>query len=143
MEKEFINEICEVLSIPVPKISYDTSVFDTDTTLAICKKDGKIIHLRKYDEPNPDLLFSIAHELRHIWQIKNDEEYYLGNYKNASECADYEEYNLQIAELDANAFGAIAMIQFFRIRPTFDSLSDETTNKIYDRAREIDEKRIV
>lgn len=143
MENEFIKKICEILNIPIPKISYDTSVFDTETTLAMCRKDGKIINIRKYDEPNPDLLFSITHELRHIWQIKNDEEYYFKNYKNASECEDYEEYNLQIAELDANAFSAIVMIHFFHIRPTFDSLSDETTGKIYDRAREIDEKGIV
>lgn len=143
MEKEFIKEICEVLNIPIPKISYDTSIFDTETTLAMCRKDGKIINIRKHDEPNPDLLFSIAHELRHIWQIKNDEEYYFENYKNASECADCEEYNLQVAEIDARTFGTIVMMQFFHIMPTFDSLSDETTKKIYDRAKEIDEKRII
>ena len=74
---DFINEICTILNIPVPSVSFDTSNFATDTMMAQVDIDGKTLYLKKYDKPNPDQLFSIAHELRHIWQIKDSKALYL------------------------------------------------------------------
>lgn len=74
---DFINDICNILNIPTPSVSFDTSNFSTDTMMAQCSPDGSTIYIKKYDKPNPDQLFSIAHELRHVWQIQNDEQFYL------------------------------------------------------------------
>lgn len=76
MIKEYISDICNILNISIPSVSYDTSNFPTNTMMAQCSSDGSTIYLKKYNKPNPDQLFSIAHELRHIWQIQNDEQLY-------------------------------------------------------------------
>lgn len=86
--------------------------------------------LKKYDKINPDLLFSIAHEIRHIWQIKTGKEIYFDNYQTIDTIKDTEKYNLQIAELDANAFAKIVMCDFFHITPLFNGLSDNVKNEI-------------
>lgn len=80
MIQEFVSTICEILNICIPFISYDTSNFQSDTMMAQCSQDGSTIYLKKYDKPNPDQLFSIAHELRHIWQIKYHHDLYFYNY---------------------------------------------------------------
>lgn len=129
----FIKEVSEILQIPAPEISFDTSMFPTETTLAQCEidvndPDGCIIHLRKCDKPNPDQLFAIAHELRHIWQFRQG--LYLPEYKERNECESVEEYNLQLAEIDANAFGAIIMNDFFGMKPLFQGLSETVKEEI-------------
>lgn len=130
---DFISNICDILNIPKPSVSFDTSNFPTDTMMAQVNPSGDTIYLKRYDNPNPDQLFAIAHELRHIWQIQNDEHLYLSTYKPIDLCASVEEYNLQIAELDAHAFGSFVMIVFFHTMPLFEGLSDSVKSKIYDR----------
>ena len=133
MIEEFITDICELLDIPVPSISYDTSHFPTETTMAQCELTNNVIYLNKLDKPNPDYLFAIAHELRHIFQHKNDEQFYLSNYKTSDNCSSVEEYNLQIAEVDANAFASIIMVEYFKLQPQWNGLSDKVINAINDR----------
>lgn len=130
MIEEFITDVCELLKIKTPKISYDTSHFSTSTTLAQCEPSVNMIYLTKINKPNPDYLFSIAHELRHIYQYQNNTKLYLSNYKTSDICSSVEEYNLQIAEIDANAFAAIVMINFFSIKPQWNGLSDKVVNEI-------------
>lgn len=130
---DFINDICNILNIPTPSVSFDTSNFSTDTMMAQCSPDGSTIYIKKYDKLNPDQLFSIAHELRHVWQIQNDEQFYLSTYKPIDLCPSIEEYNLQIAELDANAFAGLVMIEFFHIKPLFKGVSDSVKSKIFER----------
>lgn len=79
MVYDFIIEICKLLKINVPRISYDASKFLTDTTLAQCNSLGTIIYLRKYNTSVFDQFFAIAHELRHIWQLRNDELLFFQN----------------------------------------------------------------
>ena len=134
---DFINEICDILNIPVPSVSFDNAKFQTDTMMAQCSRDGSVICLKKYDKTNPDQLFSIAHELRHVWQIKNDEAYYLNDYKTVKECINITEYNLQSAEIDANAFAAIVMSEFFGITPQFNGLDLAVKDAINKRIKEI------
>ena len=135
MIEEFITDICELLDIPVPSISYDTSHFPTKTTIAQCELTSNTIYLNKIDNPNPDYLFAIAHELRHIFQYQDDEQFYLSNYKTSDNCSSVEEYNLQIAEVDANAFAGLVMINFFGLKPLFEGLSDSVKAKIFDRMK--------
>lgn len=135
MIEEFITDICELLEIEVPKISYDTSHFPTKTTLAQCEPTANIIYLTKIDKPNPDHVFSIAHELRHIYQYQTDEKIYLSGYKPSNKCVSVEEYNLQIAEVDANAFASIVMTDFFSMKPQWNGLSDRVIDAIESRIK--------
>lgn len=130
MIKEFITDVCELLEIKVPKISYDTIHFATKTTLAQCEPETNTIYLNKVEKLNPDYVFSIAHELRHIYQYQTDEEFYLSGYKPSNKCSSVEEYNLQIAEVDANAFASIVMNDFFSIKPQWNGLSNKVINEI-------------
>ena len=130
MIEEFITDVCELLEIGVPKISYDTTHFTTKTTMALCEPETNTIYLNKVDKPNPDYVFSIAHELRHIYQYQTDEYFYLSGYKPSNECSSIEEYNLQIAEVDANAFASIIMTDFFSIKPQWNGLSDKAIDTI-------------
>lgn len=130
MIEEFITDVCDLLDIEIPKISYDTSHFPTKSTLAQCKPSANTIYLNKVDKPNPDYLFSIAHELRHIYQYQTDVKFYLSRYKSSNKCSSIEEYNLQIAEVDANAFASIAMTDFFSIKPQWNGLSNKVIDAI-------------
>ena len=133
MIEEFITDICKLLDIQVPSISYDTSHFPTETTMAQCELTSNTIYLNKLDKPNPDYLFAIAHELRHIFQYQADEQFYLTNYKTSDNCSSVEEYNLQIAEVDANAFASIIMVEYFHMQPQWNDLSDKVISAINDR----------
>jgi Zn-dependent peptidase ImmA (M78 family) len=130
MIKEFITDVCKLLEIKVPNISYDTIHFATKTTLAQCEPVTNTIYLNKVNKPNPDYIFSIAHELRHIYQYQTDEVFYLSGYKPSNKCSSVEEYNLQIAEVDANAFASIVMTDFFSIKPQWNGLSNKVINEI-------------
>lgn len=134
MINEFICDICDILCIPVPCVSFDTSAFPTDTTMAQCSPDGTTIFLKKCSDPDPDMMFSIAHELRHSWQILNDR---ISSYKPADLCSSIEEYNLQPVEIDANAFAALIMIDFFNIKPLFEGMSDKVKHKIHRRMEQL------
>lgn len=137
MIQEFITDICDILNIPEPSISFDTSNFPTDTMMAQCNPDGSVVYLKKYNKLNPDQLFSIAHELRHIWQMQNNEQFYFSTYKPIDLCASVELYNLQIAEIDANAFAGIVMVEFFHLQPLFKGLSNSVKAKIHECMEEI------
>lgn len=130
MINEFIDDICDMLNIAVPVVSFDTSGFTTATMMAQCSPTGDKIYLNKYDKPNPDQLFAVAHELRHVWQIKNDEPMYFSKYKPVELCSSIEEYNLQAAELDANAFAGLVMINFFGLTPLFNGVPDSVKSEI-------------
>lgn len=130
MIKEFITDICELLKIDVPHVSYDTSHFPTKTTWAQCDPITNTIYLSKVDKLNPDYLFSIAHELRHIYQFQTDKQFYLSDYKPSDECSSVDEYNLQMAEVDANAFASIVMADFFSVKPQWNGLSNSVVCEI-------------
>lgn len=131
--EEYIIDICNLLEIKVPKISYDASDFLTKTTLAQCEPSANIIYLKKIDKPDLDYMFSIAHELRHIYQYQTDEKSYLSEYKSSDKCSSIEEYNLQIAEIDANAFASIVMTDTFSVQPQWNGLPDKVIDAIDER----------
>ena len=133
MIEEFVQDVCEILNIDAPTVLYDTKNFPTSTMMAQYSPDGSVIFVKKYEKPNPDQLFSIAHELRHVWQMQNDPEFYLSAYKSVDLCTSLEEYNLQIAEIDANAFAGLVMIDFFHIRPLFEGMPETVRSRIFDR----------
>lgn len=120
MINKFIKGVCKILKIKIPSVSFDIGNFTSQTMLAQFLADGTCIFLKKYDEPNPDRFFAIAHELRHVWQHKKDEAVLWG-YKPIELCNFIDEYNLQPAELDANAFACIIMNNFFESVKSYSS----------------------
>lgn len=136
MIEAFVSDICDLLSIEKPSISFDISSFLSSTMMAQVDLKEMILFIREpKNESNPDCFFAIAHELRHIWQYKNDEQFYLSNYKPSDKCASVEEYNLQTAEVDANAFAAIIMIEKFHLRPQWKGLPDKVISAIEKRIK--------
>lgn len=136
MIQKYINQICDIFDMESPKLSFDTSNFQTDTTLAQCSDDGKTIFINGEAKQTPDIFFAIAHELRHIWQIRTNKAYWFHGYKTAGTIST-EAYNMQPAEIDANAFALIAMTDFLGLQPQFNGLSDNVKTRIFQRANEI------
>ena len=131
---DFAAEVSFILAIEPPKIEYrPQEFFPTATMIAMCDSDGSevsAVYVRENAGQTPDLLFSIAHELRHCWQVQRNPRIMEG-YKEAQELTK-EEYNLQAAEIDANAFAGAVMIEFFGIKPLFQGLPENVKDRIYD-----------
>lgn len=134
---DFVDELCELLNINVPSICFDTRMFPSKTTMALTDPTGTVIYIRKNITDKFDLFFAIAHEVRHVWQMRTDKDSYSKDYKPSDLCASVEDYNLQIAELDANAFATIVMIDVFGLTPLFYGLSENVKAKIMERAEYI------
>lgn len=131
MIKQFVSDVCNLLDIPVPAVSFDVSNFSSNTMMAQADPDGTMIFIK--DTPDtPDLFFAVAHELRHIWQSKHNKELYFCCYKTVNQCKSLEEYNLQIAEIDANAFAGLVMSDFFGLQPLFQGVPDTVKNRIFE-----------
>ena len=86
-------------------------------------------------ENKADLLFAIAHELRHKYQIDNH-KFDFENYKTSTEVTT-EEYNLQKEEIDANAYAGVVMMDLFGIKPLFDGLPTKVIQEIEKKIDEI------
>ena len=82
----------------------------------------------------PELFFAIAHELRHAYQLENDRS--LHDYRTSDQL-DIDEYNAQPLEVDANAFAAVVMAEFFGISPQFLNMPESIRQLIYVRKRQI------
>ena len=137
MINRFVNDICEILDIIPPEVSFDVSHFQSKTMMAQCISTGETIFIRPLEAPTLDYYLAIAHELRHVWQIRSHQTQYFENYKTRDMCSSLEEYNLQPAEIDANAFGQIMMIKLFRRQPMWQGFSAEVILAINKRAKEI------
>lgn len=133
---QFIEIICDDLEIEKPLVE-EVLFLHTPTQLAEYIPSDNILKYRPGKIPL-DTMFSIAHELRHIWQMKNCPEIFQ-NYINSTD-TDIEQYNLQSAEIDANAYAMVIMESGFGITPQFKGLSEKVKKKILLRANEIVEK---
>lgn len=131
---KFIKEICKDLDIPIPSISFDTSGFTSDTMISQCSSAKNIIYIKRFERLNLDILFAIAHELRHLWQVRTDEKFYVTHYTTSIPT---EDYNKQIAEIDANAYAGLVMINLFGVKPLFNGLPNDIVKMIYNRMEEI------
>jgi hypothetical protein len=139
MEKHivFINELSEFLEITPPLVSFDTSHFPTATTIAQYEVTGDTIHLNKAYTDTGDFYFALAHELRHAWQFKKHKEVYFKNYRSNTVKLSIEAYNLQPAEIDANAFATIIVADYFGLKPLYNGLSQKVKDAIKRRVDEI------
>lgn len=131
---KFISEVCSILGISKPNIEYKPQeFFPTATMLAMCDTAKGVIYVRDSEDITFDMLFSITHELRHYWQIKNKPEM-LDRYREAQDLT-VEEYNLQPAEIDANAFAGAVMVNLSGIKPLFHGLPENVKDRIYEEMR--------
>nr|DAO66579.1 MAG TPA: IrrE N-terminal-like domain [Caudoviricetes sp.] len=139
--QQVASNCADKLGVVCPKINFSKNK----------KTEGNLATLVLNENRNPeeiivsenyvviyDVLFDVCHELRHVWQTYNQPEMFnsyveIGN-------IDLEEYNLQPAEIDANAFAAVCMEEWFGVKPMFEGYSDVVKKKIWGRVREIGER---
>lgn len=136
---EMANECAKDLKIDCPKIVFGMEK-KTKGNLAVLvldsKKNPKEIQISDNYEIIYDALFAICHEMRHIYQSK----YMKGIFKDYVEIGelDIEEYNLQEAELDANAYAAMVMKREFGVSPQFKGYSERVKKAIWDREVQVE-----
>ena len=137
---DFLTDVCIMLDIDVPKIIVDDEYLSSLNSICRSEFDLKtgetrIIVKSKYE--NKLLLFaSLAHELRHHWQFRKYGIEWL-EAKTRGELSP-DEYNLQRPELDAQAFVAFVIKDFYSIRIIFNELKKETSEIIYRKAAELE-----
>lgn len=130
---KFAREVCGILDISAPAIKFvSADQMQTSTQIAALTPDAVLI--RNDMTVSPELFFAIAHELRHAYQIANGAD--LKGYQ-ASDKISIEQYNLQPLEVDANAFAALVMSDFFGIVPRFHNLPESVKVAITDRMEQI------
>lgn len=127
--ERYIEFIADELKIEIPEIRYRTKL-QTDTMLAMADIQNGILFVKKNLSEDLDVFFSIAHEMRHLWQAKYKPEFFNG-YRTVEECGHVDIYNAQVAEADANAYATTIMEDLFNVTPQFDGLSDAVKNLIY------------
>ncbi len=135
--------LCEDLQIKKPRVQMVGGAdrrFPTATTLALLSGDGASILVRRRPERDPDLLLAVAHELRHAWQMAYHREEYFADYRPREDFADLEAYNLQPAEIDANAYAASTLEGLFGVSPLWQGYTDRVIDAIRERKKEINEE---
>lgn len=139
--QQIIEAVCQNLRIQPPSVILRSrKQMPTETTLAMISSDGASILLRRDKQTGYDAAFAIAHELRHRWQQVYANETYYSDYRTITDCADLDEYNLQPAEIDANAYAFYFMDHYFGVQPTGLKLSEKVIHKILQRKREIEKE---
>lgn len=134
---EFAKKICLQLGLESPKIICDESFFLTTSQMGAMDLNTNTLYLRNEYKTKFDALFTIAHELRHVYQSRNIlwNDSLISRRKNNETTTEF--YNNQISELDANAFASYMMMDTFKIKPMFTGLDSLTKTKIFKRADEI------
>lgn len=133
---EFIEIVCSNLKITKPIVE-EVLFLHTPTQLAEYVPADNVLKYR-IGKISLDIMFAIAHELRHKWQAENCPEIFQ-DYVNSTEI-NADQYNLQNAEIDANAYAMVIMESGFGITPQFKGLSEKVKKKISLRANEIVEE---
>ena len=145
----YVKFICDMLEIEFPEVKFKNNDskhhFSTNTTLAVLVTEENTIYIN-HTISTLEIFFVIAHELRHLYQFTYYPKWFKG-YLTSDHATSTEEYNLQFAEIDANAFAKIIMEAEFGISLSFNSLPVNVNKRINQRAEEIlpeyYEKRII
>lgn len=130
---KFAREICDILEISAPDIKFvSADRMHTGTQIAALTPGAVLI--RDDIAVSPELFFALVHELRHAYQIAHGES--LEGYRTSDQIG-VERYNLQPLEVDANAFGALVMSNYFGIVPQFHNMPDTVRKAINDRMKQL------
>lgn len=114
----FTSEVCRILNVKEPKVSFDSSVIDEITgdfnAPSVYEQHQDIIYIRSYFEPVFMTFFSIASEIRHTWQHHYYPSKYYSNYARLDKKhRNYIEFYSQPAEIDACAFAHVVIEENF------------------------------
>ena len=136
--KQIVSVLSEDLGIvPPPLIRSDAQTLGTKIA-ALEMPNGRL--LIRHDLPVPETLLALAHELRHLWQIRNglfNDSISPEHYTDSS--VDLEAYALQPCEVEANAYAQSVCEDLLGIRPLWQGYSDKVKAAIakrYDAIRE-------
>lgn len=127
-----IAKDCEkILSIKCPKIKFVPKKDELGVLakVVVSNKTIKKINFALDYENVYDAYFAICHELRHVYQIRYNDQIF-EKYVEKDTGISTENYNLQEAEIDANAFGSLYMQVNFGVKPLFLGYSDKVKGKI-------------
>lgn len=128
----FIADVCFVLGIDVPKVTHDLLDICIDTRKE--QFTGEKFFVPATDEPDSEFLFYIAHNLRIRWQFLTNADYF--DFQSVEEIG-IDNYDNQLAEVDAAAFASLYMIGYFQLMDDFTSVSCQTRELILKRMEEI------
>lgn len=128
----FIADVCFVLGIDVPKVTHDLLDICIDTRKE--QFTGEKFFVPATDEPDSEFLFYIAHNLRIRWQFLTNPDYF--DFQSVEEIG-IDNYDNQLAEVDAAAFASLYMIGYFQLMDDFTSVSCQTRELILKRMEEI------
>lgn len=129
----YVANLSNELGITPPKVKINDKHFREATRIASLESDGNYCYLYvRNSQDDIELLFAIAHELRHKYQIDNG-LFNFDNYKSSSDIS-IRDYNLQPVEIDANAFAYMLMKDEFNIEMKFNGLDKDIIELIKRRA---------
>ena len=130
---KFAREVCNILDISVPAIKFVPSDRMRPST-QIAALTPEAVLVRNDVTVSPELFFAISHELRHSYQIANGAD--LKEYQTSDKISNGQ-YNFQPLEVDANAFAALIMYDFFGVVPRFQNLPESLRDAISCRLEQI------
>ena len=135
---EVAGDCADSLGVTCPKIEFGTEK----------SRDGNLTGLILDSNKNPkkllvsdeyvhilDILFGVCHEIRHVYQALYMKEIFSSYIE--LEKLDTEAYNLQEAEIDANAYASLFIEKNFGVAPLFTGYSDKVKAAIKNRKREL------
>lgn len=130
--EELIKDIADELNIDVPVVEW-VEELDTPTKMAAADPEKNTVYLKK-GLHEYDIIFALSHEMRHLWQYRYDRGMF-DSYRNSSGSSN-EDYNLQPAEIDANAYAYIVCCDL-GFEPQLKELSQDVREKIAKRVIEM------
>lgn len=133
----FIKDVCFVLGIDVPKVTHNFLDICTDTRKE--QFTGENFFVPATDEPDSEFLFYVAHNLRVRWQFLTNPDYF--DFQSVEEIG-IDNYDNQLAEVDAAAFASLYMIGYFQLMTKFLSVSSQTRELVLKRMEEILEESL-
>lgn len=119
--KKYVSQLADELEVRKPKIVY----IPKDDQHARANITDNVLTLFNEFDSIYDLYFCIAHEMRHVYQLMY-KEFYKGafeSYKPRNEVS-LHDYNMQLIELDANAFAYMVMRDDFGVEMLLDCDED-------------------
>lgn len=127
-----LNRLCEILDIPKPRLFFpdekdiEMEAWTTPSENMICLNRNLPFEL--------NLIFALAHECRHLWQIKNRKAD-IDKHEDTNKRVGDENYNSQESEMDANAFAGAYFWYVGRIEPLWLTFSDKMGKELNRRIR--------
>ena len=132
---KYIENVAKLLDVEIPQIEqgegseYETSEYQPETDIIILVEELA----------SQESYVTLAHEFRHKWQWEKNRDVYFTDYKQREEIVP-EKYEMQLAEIDANAFAMLVCFKLLGGGPTFPNQTECVRKLIFKRAAELSEE---